>query len=148
MMQTHMTENRKPAFRWLGTKEDLVGPATRKRMAGICKRTQPPIYSGLQTKRGQKRVPGSDGLMMTVEPSTAKRTALKPLQPRCVNTMSPIPRDVINKPVPLYPRAPQIEAPLSENNVASPTAPLPATPSVAPVAPGLPIGLTLGTSGE
>ncbi|CAM6012617.1 unnamed protein product [Sphagnum balticum] len=64
--KTHMTESRKPAFRWLGTKDDLVGPASRKRMAGMCNTAQHPIYSSLpanKTGRGVKRFPGTENMV-------------------------------------------------------------------------------------
>jgi hypothetical protein len=78
MMQTHMTESRKPAFRWLGTKDDLVGPASRKRMAGMCSTAQHPIYSSLppnKTGRGVKRFPGTEN-MVKGDQTVLKRAAL------------------------------------------------------------------------
>lgn len=135
-VQTHMTENRKPAFRWLGTKDDLVGPATRKRMTGAFKANEPSVPNSLEkSKRILKRVSGND---VSGEQNPPKRTALKPLQPRCPNTM-------INKPVPLYPRTPQADS--SATGLSSPK-PLPPVTPEATVAPPAPIGGTSGTSGN
>lgn len=131
-----MTENRKPAFRWLGTKDDLVGPATRKRMSGAFKANEPSVPNSLEkSKRILKRVSGND---VSGEQNPPKRTALKPLQPRCPNTM-------INKPVPLYPRTPQADS--SATGLSSPK-PLPPVTPEATVAPPAPIGGTSGTSGN
>ncbi len=138
MMQTHMTESRKPAFRWLGTKDDLVGPASRKRMAGMCSSAQHPIYSSLpanKTGRGVKRFPGTEN-MVKGDQTVLKRATLKPLQPRCPNTMAPYPKELINKPVPLYPRTPQGDTPVPD-----------ATKVVGPMAPGPQIGVAVGTTG-
>lgn len=117
-MQTHIAENRKPAFRWLGTKDDLVGPATRMRITGNEFQSQNASQSlncsslSIQkTQRGLKRA-CMDAPRAEATPS--KRTALKPLQPRDSNTMTPHSRDVINKPVPLYPRASQVDSPVSD----------------------------------
>ncbi|XP_024403366.1 uncharacterized protein [Physcomitrium patens] len=116
--KTHIAENRKPAFRWLGTKDDLVGPATRMRITGNEFQSQNASQSlncsslSIQkTQRGLKRA-CMDAPRAEATPS--KRTALKPLQPRDSNTMTPHSRDVINKPVPLYPRASQVDSPVSD----------------------------------
>lgn len=113
-----MAENRKPAFRWLGTKDDLVGPATRMRISGIQFQSENVSQSPLgssplaeKAKRGFKRA-GMDAPRL--EPNLTKRIALKPLQPRDPNIMTPYSRDSINKPVPLYPRASQVDSPLSD----------------------------------
>lgn len=119
-----MAENRKPAFRWLGSKDDLVGEATRMRISGAYFQNQNassnPSCSSLSVdreKRGLKRT-GMDA--PRVEPSApTKRTALKPLQPRDPNIMTPYSRDSINKPVPLYPRASQSDSPVSDRRTLS-----------------------------
>jgi len=108
-----MAENRKPAFRWLGSKDDLVGPATRLRISGSHIPSQnvstSPVCSSL-SNRGLKRA-GMDA--PRVDSNSMKRTTLKPLQPRDPNIMSTYSRDIINKPVPLYPRVSQVTSPVS-----------------------------------
>lgn len=54
-----------------------------------------------------------------VEVTPSKRATLKPLQPRDPNLMTPYTRDVINKPVPLYPRASQVDSPVSDHKILS-----------------------------
>lgn len=134
-----MAENRKPAFRWLGTKDDLVGPATRRRISGTQFQSEnaspSPAGSSLlaeKSKRGLKRA-AMDAPRL--EPNSTKRIALKPLQPRDPNIMTPYSRDSINKPVPLYPRASQVDSPLSEPRTLSVTA-SPRDASDSPSAPG------------
>lgn len=150
--KTHMAENRKPAFRWLGTKDDLVGPATRMRISGNY--VQSPTVNTIpacssfsfdRTKRGLKRG-GTDA--PRVEPNSAKRTALKPLQPRDPNVMTPYSRDIINKPVPLHPRASQADSSVSDLKILS-VAPSPHNAADSPTAPATtafssPIRTTVG----
>ncbi len=50
--------------------------------------------------------------------------------------MAPYPKELINKPVPLYPRTPQGDTPVPD-----------ATKVVAPMAPGPQIGVAVGTTG-
>lgn len=145
MMQTHMAENRKPAFKWLGTKDDLVGPATRLRISGTQFQSQhssqSPACSSLsveKTKRGLKRACMN---APSVEATPSKRAALKPLQPRDPNLMTPYTRDVINKPVPLYPRASQIDSPVSDHRTLSLAASL-HDAAESPTARGTPVGST------
>ncbi|KAG0563733.1 hypothetical protein KC19_8G055300 [Ceratodon purpureus] len=99
--KTHIAENRKPAFRWLGTKDDLVGEATRMRISGTHIQNENvssgPACNSLpveRTKRGLKRA-GMDA--PRVEHILTKRSALKPLQPRDPNIMTLYSKDVINK---------------------------------------------------
>ena len=134
-----MAENRKPAFRWLGSKDDLVGEATRVRISGGQFQSQNaspnPSSNSLsveKAKRGLKRT-GMDA--PRVEPSApTKRTALKPLQPRDPNIMTHYSRDAINKPVPLYPRSSQNDSPVSDPRTLNLTA-LPHDPFDSPTAP-------------
>lgn len=145
--KTHMAENRKPAFKWLGTKDDLVGPATRLRISGTQFQSQhssqSPACSSLsveKTKRGLKRACMN---APSVEATPSKRAALKPLQPRDPNLMTPYTRDVINKPVPLYPRASQIDSPVSDHRTLSLAASL-HDAAESPTARGTPVGSTGG----
>lgn len=141
-----MAENRKPAFRWLGTKDDLVGPATRMRISGAHISSQDlntsPSLSMERTNRGLKRA----GMAAPrVESNLSKRTALKPLQPRDPNIMTPHCRDVINKPVALYPRTSQVDSPVSNPKGKS------ADASESPIAPpSTPFsnGAALGSTGK
>ncbi|KAG0607703.1 hypothetical protein M758_8G048400 [Ceratodon purpureus] len=151
--KTHIAENRKPAFRWLGTKDDLVGEATRMRISGTHMQNENVSSSSAcnslpfeRSKRGLKRA-GMDA--PRVEHILTKRSALKPLQPRDPNTMTPYSKDVINKPVPLYPRASQVDSPvcglktLSLIPSARDTSESPPTPTVRPSTPftsGTPLG--------
>ncbi|KAG0556895.1 hypothetical protein KC19_11G086900 [Ceratodon purpureus] len=117
--KTHMAENRKPAFRWLGSKDDLVGEATRMRISGGQYQTQNlspnPAGSSLSVEKAKRGLKRTSMDAPRVEPSApTKRTALKPLQPRDPNVMTPYSRDSINKPVPLYPRASQNDSPVSD----------------------------------
>jgi transcription factor E2F7/8 len=153
IMQTHIAENRKPAFRWLGTKDDLVGEATRMRISGTHIQTEnvstSPACSSLsmeRTFRGLKRA-GMDAPRL--EPILTKRPALKPLQPRDPNIMTPYSRDIINKPVPLYPRPSQVDSPVSDPKTltlpasARDASESPPTPTAPPSTP-----FTSGTTGK
>ncbi|KAG0607705.1 hypothetical protein M758_8G048400 [Ceratodon purpureus] len=79
--KTHIAENRKPAFRWLGTKDDLVGEATRMRISGTHMQNENVSSSSAcnslpfeRSKRGLKRAGGwrewSDGAQTQVVPVT------------------------------------------------------------------------------
>lgn len=147
-----MAENRKPAFRWLGTKDDLVGPATRVRISGTYipneNLSTSPVCNALsieRTKRGLKRT-GMDA--PRVEASSVKRTALKPLQPRDPNIMTTYSRDVINKPVPLYPRGSQVDSPVSDPKTKRQTSSPHDASEVAPPSTPFSNGAAFGSTGK
>ncbi|KAL3695016.1 hypothetical protein R1sor_008667 [Riccia sorocarpa] len=95
--KTHMTENRKPAFRWLGT--DSKGHFCTKRV--FSNRVASSNTSSVKERRGVKRSSCKTEDSTYVQHSAPKRQNAMPLQPLPVNI--PPAREPINKPVPMYP---------------------------------------------
>ncbi|KAJ7551449.1 hypothetical protein O6H91_06G015900 [Diphasiastrum complanatum] len=123
--KTHETENRKPAFKWLGIKEGISGNIFKNRNLGSSGTAfSVPSTLSEKLKRGLKRTTTK---MESVfgEPLPGKRCNLKPLQPRCVNH-----EGAIHNPVPVYPEVKLSSIPLS-----------------APNCSGLPVGVSLGSKG-
>lgn len=127
--KTHNTENRKPAFKWLGVKDNekyTAEMATRKRQFGTVLSTNTNLPDVPKAKRG--RPSNKDGFESHNQPLNGAKgsSVLKPLQPKCTN----VPGAVYN-PVPVYPREGSA-IPMS---------------GMATSSPGVPTSLTLGTSG-
>lgn len=127
--KTHNTENRKPAFRWLGVKDNVKYTAemvTKKRQFGTVLSTNTNIPSVPKAKRG--RPSNKDGFESQNQPLNGAKSSptLKPLQPRCTNVAG-----AVYNPVPVYPREGSA-IPIS---------------GMATSTPGVPTSLTLGTSG-
>jgi transcription factor E2F7/8 len=127
--KTHNTENRKPAFKWLGVKDNAkytAEMATKKRQFGTVLSTNTNTTSVPKAKRG--RPSSKDGFESHNQPLNGAKASsvLKPLQPKCTNVAG-----AVYNPVPVYPR----------EGSAIPM------PGMAASAPGVPTSLTLGTSG-
>eukprot|EP01018_Ginkgo_biloba_P002460 Gb_38482 [translate_table: standard] len=127
--KTHNTENRKPAFKWLGIKDNMNYPAemaTRKRQFGtVISPNTNAVSVAPKSKRG--RPPNKVGFESPLQPlNGTKRSALKPLQPRCTNIGG-----AVYNPVPVYPR--------EGSSMPMPDMTIPP--------PRVPTSLTLGTSG-
>ncbi|XP_057844364.2 uncharacterized protein LOC131053739 isoform X1 [Cryptomeria japonica] len=127
--KTHSAENRKPAFKWLGAKDNAKYPSetpSRKRQFGTVLSSNTSTTAAPKTKR--PRPLNRDH----VEAPAKNRTTLKPLQPRSSDLNA---GGAIYNPVALYPRERQ-----------GSSVPVP-VPNVAVSAPRVPTSLTLGTSG-
>lgn len=126
--KTHNTENRKPAFKWLGVKDNAkytAEMATRKRQFGTVLSTNTNMTSVPKAKRGR---PSTKDAFESLQPLNGVKgsSVLKPLQPKAPNVAG-----AVYNPVPVYPR----------EGSAIPM------PGMAVSAPGVPTSLTLGTSG-
>ncbi|KAL2632685.1 hypothetical protein R1flu_004164 [Riccia fluitans] len=95
--KTHMTENRKPAFRWLGTNNE--GHFCTRRV--FSNRLASSNSTGAKERRGLKRSSCKVEDSTYAQQSASKRPNAKPLQALPVN-IPPV-REPINKPVPMYP---------------------------------------------
>ncbi|BBN06419.1 transcription factor E2F7/8 [Marchantia polymorpha subsp. ruderalis] len=126
--KTHMTENRKPAFKWLGASSE--GQFCTKRV--FSNRLTSSNSSAPKERRGLKRSSSKGGESAYAQQSAPKRPNAKPLQVLPVNV--PI-RERINKPVPVYPTMPPEMFARRESLIP------------AALSSGLPKGVTLGPVG-